>query len=97
LSGAKSGTSELFIDNLPGMPDNIRLQSNGDLWAPLSAARCGRIKNNCFHSHRFEGGNNVLDKSSTYPRIRNHIAQLVPAKCVGVRRYNLMFYRIDEF
>ncbi|KJH45935.1 hypothetical protein DICVIV_08013 [Dictyocaulus viviparus] len=34
-----SKSFDVFIDNLPGYPDNIRLGSNGTLWVPLPAIR----------------------------------------------------------
>ncbi|MYR46088.1 SMP-30/gluconolactonase/LRE family protein [Streptomyces sp. SID5910] len=39
LTGPKAGTTEPFADNLPGLPDNISLGSDGLLWAAIAAPR----------------------------------------------------------
>jgi sugar lactone lactonase YvrE len=39
LQGEKAGTSDFFAENLPGMPDNIRLGSNGTYWLAMGAKR----------------------------------------------------------
>uniref|UniRef100_A0A914X8H6 Adipocyte plasma membrane-associated protein n=1 Tax=Plectus sambesii TaxID=2011161 RepID=A0A914X8H6_9BILA len=39
LHGAKRGTFDVFADNIPGYPDNIRLARNGSLWVPIAAVR----------------------------------------------------------
>jgi sugar lactone lactonase YvrE len=39
LRGPKAGTTEVFIDNLPGFPDNIRRASDGGYWVALGAKR----------------------------------------------------------
>lgn len=39
LSGAKAGTSETFIDNLPGFPDNLTAAPDGGYWLALIQAR----------------------------------------------------------
>jgi len=39
LKGEKAGTSEIFVENLPGMPDNIARDANGDLWVALYQER----------------------------------------------------------
>lgn len=39
LSGAKKGTSEVFMDNLPGFPDGISRGSNGVFWLTLISPR----------------------------------------------------------
>jgi sugar lactone lactonase YvrE len=35
LKGEKAGEAEIFVDNLPGNPDNIRLGSDGHFWIAL--------------------------------------------------------------
>ncbi|CAL4915378.1 unnamed protein product [Urochloa decumbens] len=37
ITGDKKGTVEKFIDNLPGVPDNIRYDGEGRYWIALSA------------------------------------------------------------
>ncbi|XP_031476803.1 protein STRICTOSIDINE SYNTHASE-LIKE 6-like [Nymphaea colorata] len=39
IEGEQKGTSEMFIDNLPGLPDNIRYDGNGHFWIALVANR----------------------------------------------------------
>ena len=34
-----AGKSEVFIDNLPGIPDNIRLTSTGNYWIAFASVR----------------------------------------------------------
>ena len=39
LAGPKAGTSDIFIDNLPGIPDNISSDRKGRFWLALFAPR----------------------------------------------------------
>jgi sugar lactone lactonase YvrE len=39
LKGPKAGTDEIFIDNLPGFPDNISSNHNGIFWLALFTVR----------------------------------------------------------
>ncbi len=39
LEGEKAGTSEIFAENLPGSPDNIRRSSDGGYWLAMGAKR----------------------------------------------------------
>ncbi len=39
LKGAKAGTSEVFIDNLPGFPDGVSRGSDGVFWLTLISPR----------------------------------------------------------
>jgi len=39
LKGSKAGTSEIFIDNLPGFPDNISSNREGTFWLALFTVR----------------------------------------------------------
>jgi sugar lactone lactonase YvrE len=43
LKGAKAGTAEPFVENLPGIPDNIRRGANDTYWVALGAKRSGLI------------------------------------------------------
>lgn len=57
------GETEIFIDNLPGLPDNIRPGSNRTFWLGLAAVR---------HSDRFS----LLDYLADKPYIRKCILQV---------------------
>lgn len=39
LTGAKAGSVEPLVDNLPGLPDNISLGSDGLVWVAIAAPR----------------------------------------------------------
>lgn len=39
LKGPKSGTSDIFIDNLPGFPDNISSNGQGTFWLAMFTVR----------------------------------------------------------
>ena len=39
LTGAKAGTTEPYVQNLPGFPDNLSIGSDGLLWAAIAAPR----------------------------------------------------------
>lgn len=39
LKGGKAGTKELFIENLPGFPDNISANAAGNFWVALFSVR----------------------------------------------------------
>lgn len=39
LTGARAGTHDVLVDNLPGFPDNISLGSDGLIWVTLAAPR----------------------------------------------------------
>lgn len=43
LTGDKAGQHEVFIDNLPGMPDNLQGDRNGTFWVALPAPRKNNI------------------------------------------------------
>lgn len=58
------GKSEIFIDNLPGLPDNIRLTSTGNYWIALAVVR---------HDNR----PSLFDHLRNWPRIRALLA-LIP-------------------
>ena len=44
LQGAKAGESEIFADNLPGLPDNLSLGSDGLIWVAMPSAADFRLK-----------------------------------------------------
>lgn len=39
LKGEKAGTSDVFVDNLPGFPDNLSYDGEGRIWVALYAPR----------------------------------------------------------
>ena len=39
LRGENEGQTEVFIDNLPGLPDNIRPSSHGGYWVGIATVR----------------------------------------------------------
>lgn len=43
LTGDKAGTSDVFIDNLPGFPDNISYNDKGQFWLALYAPRTSAL------------------------------------------------------
>ncbi len=45
LKGPKKGTAEIFLENLPGFPDNITRGSNGDFYLALFTKRNERMDN----------------------------------------------------
>ncbi|CAB3384414.1 Hypothetical predicted protein [Cloeon dipterum] len=64
LKGPKAGQSEVFIDGLPGMPDNLRQTGHGSFFVPLVAARFNTMP--------------VLsDVIAPYPLIRKFLARLI--------------------
>ncbi|VDM94474.1 unnamed protein product [Onchocerca ochengi] len=65
IAGPRMGETEIFVDNLPGFPENIRSGSNGTFWVGLASVR---------HSDRFS----LLDFLADKVRIRKCLLQLVP-------------------
>lgn len=43
LSGNKAGQSDVFADNLPGFPDNIRADADGNFWVAIPSVRDGAV------------------------------------------------------
>ncbi|NWI56809.1 APMAP protein, partial [Calyptomena viridis] len=39
VSGLMKGGADMFVENMPGLPDNIRLSSSGGYWVAMSAVR----------------------------------------------------------
>lgn len=64
LSGPKTGSTEVFIDNLPGMPDNIRPSSNGGYWVGIAMVNTRR-------------GPLTMDFLAPLPWLRSAIAKVV--------------------
>jgi len=57
LKGIKSGHTEVFVENLPCFPDNIRRSSSGGYWVACGIAR-------------YDGKFNFLDFTAVRPWIR---------------------------
>jgi hypothetical protein len=49
LSGPKAGTHDLFIDNLPGLPDNLSFNGHDRFWVALYAPRNALIDGTAAH------------------------------------------------
>lgn len=56
-SSEKIGKSEIFIDNLPGLPDNVRMSSTGNYWIAIAAVR---------HVNQ----PSMIDRLRNWPRLR---------------------------
>ncbi|KAF8361133.1 hypothetical protein PRIPAC_88056 [Pristionchus pacificus] len=65
IDGPKKGTTETFIENLPGLPDNIRLSKNGTLWVGLASVRMA-------------GQSNALEAMAGYPKAREFLLAILP-------------------
>lgn len=59
LKGSLNGTTDVFVDNLPGLPDNIKPSSRGGYWIALAVVRMY----------------GVLDVLASLPGLRNFIAK----------------------
>jgi sugar lactone lactonase YvrE len=49
LSGPKAGTHDLFIDNLPGLPDNLAFNGSNRFWVALYAPRSALLDGSAGH------------------------------------------------
>ncbi|MGE8064107.1 SMP-30/gluconolactonase/LRE family protein [Pseudomonas sp. NPDC089569] len=49
LSGPKAGTHDLFIDNLPGLPDNLAFNGHDRFWVALYAPRSALLDATAAH------------------------------------------------
>ena len=49
LTGPKAGTHDLFIDNLPGLPDNLAFNGNDRFWVALYAPRNALLDGTAAH------------------------------------------------
>jgi len=69
LKGSKVGTFEVFADNLPGFPDNIRMSHNGTYWVGIAFVR----RKDTF---------SFADSLGPYPFLRKMIAKIIPMKTI---------------
>ncbi|XP_025105912.1 adipocyte plasma membrane-associated protein-like isoform X2 [Pomacea canaliculata] len=64
IKGPKKGTVDVFSDNLPGMPDNIRKSGRGTYWIGLASIR---------RAHKFS----LLDWAAPRPWVRSLITKFL--------------------
>ena len=57
MSSLVKGGADMFVENMPGLPDNIRLSSSGGYWVAMLAVRPNP-------------GFSLLDFLSEQPRIK---------------------------
>ncbi|XP_060069012.1 adipocyte plasma membrane-associated protein-like [Ylistrum balloti] len=69
LTGSRSGEISVFMDNLPGLPDNIRPSSRGGFWIGMAAARRG-------------GKFSLIDYASQRPWLRTLITKLLSQEMI---------------
>jgi len=62
LKGSRKGIYDLFSDNLPGTPDNIRAAKDGGYWVALPSIRKWPFS--------------FLDSVGPYPNLKNAIAKV---------------------
>lgn len=67
LKGSRVGVFDVFLDNMPGFPDNIRMSHNGTYWVGLAFVR---------RREKFS----FADALGPYPMIRNMLAKIIPMK-----------------
>ncbi|XP_033735730.1 adipocyte plasma membrane-associated protein-like [Pecten maximus] len=79
LTGSGAGEVSVFIDNLPGLPDNIRPSSTGGYWIGMATARRG-------------GKFSLVDYASQRPWIRTLITKLFSQEMIMrfVPKYGLV-------
>jgi sugar lactone lactonase YvrE len=51
LTGAKAGTHDVFIDNLPGLPDNLSFNGRERFWVALYAPRSALLDDTASHPY----------------------------------------------
>ena len=70
FAGPKKGRHELFVPNLPGFPDNIRLSSSGkSFYIAL-----------CMSRNPDADGENFLDWAAQWPMLRKVIGEVKTLK-----------------
>lgn len=61
LKGPREGTTDVFVDNLPGLPDNIKPSLRGGYWVALAVVRLYGL----------------LDTMASLPGLRSFIAKVL--------------------
>ncbi|XP_051649013.1 adipocyte plasma membrane-associated protein isoform X4 [Manacus candei] len=79
VSGLMKGGADMFVENMPGLPDNIRLSSSGGYWVAMAAVR---------HNPGFS----LLDFLAEKPWIKKMIFKLLSQETVTnfVPKYSLV-------
>uniref|UniRef100_A0A8C3EHC0 Adipocyte plasma membrane-associated protein n=1 Tax=Corvus moneduloides TaxID=1196302 RepID=A0A8C3EHC0_CORMO len=79
VSGLMKGGADMFVENMPGLPDNIRLSSSGGYWVAMAAVRPNP-------------GFSLLDFLSEKPWIKRMIFKLLSQETVAkfVPKYSLV-------
>ncbi|XP_072257407.1 adipocyte plasma membrane-associated protein-like [Pyxicephalus adspersus] len=72
LSGSKAGMKEVFVDNLPGYPDNIRISTRGTYRVGVSTTR---------FSGFFPP---FLDAIAPYPALKRFIVKVTPLSAYSI-------------
>lgn len=75
LKGEKAGQTEVLVDNLPGLPDNIKLNDNGNYYIGLQ-------------SPRIPGKHHVLELLGPHNLLRKFIARLMSMVMMPVKVLN---------
>ena len=82
MKGEKAGQKEVFIDNLPKVPDNIRPSKNGGYWVGLAP---GPVR----HAGKWFS---IPEWFGERPWFRKQITKV----CLGVNQILQLFSVIDE-
>uniref|UniRef100_A0A7M5XF73 Strictosidine synthase conserved region domain-containing protein n=1 Tax=Clytia hemisphaerica TaxID=252671 RepID=A0A7M5XF73_9CNID len=84
LKGSRKGIYDLFSDNLPGAPDNIRPSKDGGYWVALPSIRKWPFS--------------FLDSVGPYPNLKSAIAKLLPKETFHglIKKYGLMI-KLDYY
>ncbi|XP_072002737.1 adipocyte plasma membrane-associated protein-like isoform X1 [Engystomops pustulosus] len=86
LAGSKAGMKEVFVDNLPGYPDNIRISTVGTYRVGMSTTRFPRF---------FPP---FLDAIAPYPALKKSIVKITPlwAYSILLKKHGL-FLELNEY
>uniref|UniRef100_A0A914EMN3 Strictosidine synthase conserved region domain-containing protein n=1 Tax=Acrobeloides nanus TaxID=290746 RepID=A0A914EMN3_9BILA len=85
LEGPKKDQREIFVENLPGLPDNIRLNSHGNFYIALPSIR---------DPEKFD----LKEFLAPYPWVRRIMMQLIPISVIekaGISKYGLVI-EVDQ-
>lgn len=84
LSGDRKGVYDIFSDNLPGYPDNVRNAKGGGYWVAIGSTRKWPFS--------------FLDLIGPYPRIKSILAKILPKDSFDslIKRYGLII-KLDYY
>ncbi|KAL4226153.1 hypothetical protein ACF0H5_014139 [Mactra antiquata] len=74
IKGPRRGESDVFCDNLPGYPDNIKLNANNNYYIGLASVR-------------FDGSSPIgsfLDLIGPYPNVKKFVTSITPLSAYNV-------------